>query len=209
MSKKNLKSKKSKKTSIISKKILSDNQIFSKTISISQKRRGGPYNKADRMSRRNEVHRLHFEYGYSAMKISELMKINRNTINGDIQYWNEEILKNTSIFNPEHIVIVNLQRLEIQRSRLRELLDKVESFQEKISLERLIFDIDSKILHTFNRLTESKKRMMDYSTDRMNNWLKEKNIDERYMTLSDKIMISPKALEKINKIIKEDEIHRN
>jgi len=161
------------------------------------------------MSRRNEVHRLHFEYGYSAMKISELMKINRNTINGDIQYWNEEILKNTSIFNPEHIVIVNLQRLEIQRSRLRELLDKVESFQEKISLERLIFDIDSKILHTFNRLTESKKRMMDYSTDRMNNWLKEKNIDERYMTLSDKIMISPKALEKINKIIKEDEIHRN
>lgn len=39
------------------------------------------------MKRQNEVYRLHFKRGYSAVKISEMMKINRNTINKDITYW--------------------------------------------------------------------------------------------------------------------------
>ncbi len=42
-------------------------------------KKGGPYSKAERDRRRNEVYRLHFEYGYTARKISELMKVNRNT----------------------------------------------------------------------------------------------------------------------------------
>ena len=49
-----------------------------------QKKKGGPYSKHDRDARRNEVYKLHFEYGYSARKIADLMKVNRNTVNGDI-----------------------------------------------------------------------------------------------------------------------------
>ena len=84
----------------------------------------GPYSKQELENRRNEVYRLHFEYGYSARKIAGFMKINRNTVNGDINYWYSRIAKNNSIFEPEYAVIFNLQRLEIQRSRLRERLDK-------------------------------------------------------------------------------------
>jgi len=51
----------------------------------SKNKKGGPYSKKDRDSRIDEVCRLHFEYGYSAKKISELMKVNRNTINSDIK----------------------------------------------------------------------------------------------------------------------------
>jgi hypothetical protein len=54
--------------------------IESGKIKTKQKKRGGPYSKDEKVKRLDEVYRLHFEYGYSARKISELMKINRNTI---------------------------------------------------------------------------------------------------------------------------------
>jgi len=44
-----------------------------------EQKSGGPYSKDEREKRQNEVFRLHFEFGYSAVKIADLMKINRNT----------------------------------------------------------------------------------------------------------------------------------
>ena len=58
-----------------------------KSTKTKQKKKGGPYSKDEKTKRLDEVYRLHFEYGYSARKISELMRVNRNTINGDIDYW--------------------------------------------------------------------------------------------------------------------------
>jgi len=60
-------------------------------IMVLVEKKGGRYNKKDQEERRRKVHRLYFEYGYSARKISEMMKINRNTINADIKYWYSEI----------------------------------------------------------------------------------------------------------------------
>ena len=84
------------------------------------------------------------------------MKINRNTINGYIDYWYSQILIQSDVLDPEYAITVSLQRLEIQRSRLREQLDKSESFQEKSVLNRLIFDIESKLLHTNDKLSNSR-----------------------------------------------------
>jgi len=173
------------------------------------KREGGPYSKSERDKRMQEVYKLHFEYGYSARKISELMKVNRNTINGDINYWYSKIYKNTNIFNPEGAIIINLERLEVQRSRLREQLDKVKLFQEKLALERLIYEIDCKILHTYNKLVESEKRMWDHSTERLNQWMKDNKKDVRYIKIFDRLSVSEKAHERIEKIIKEDRTHRS
>ena len=58
-----------------------------------QEKKGGPYTKNEKMKRQNEVYRLHFELGYSAVKISDMMKINRNTINSDINYWYSSLSK--------------------------------------------------------------------------------------------------------------------
>ena len=88
----------------------------------TSEKKGGPFTKNDQEKRRNEVYRLHFEYSYSAVKIAELMKVNRNTIHKDIQYWYAKIAKKHNIFNPEYTVIKNIQRFEIQRTRLENSL---------------------------------------------------------------------------------------
>ncbi len=171
-----------------------------------QIKKGGPYTKQEIIDRKNEVYRLHFEYGYSARKIADLMKVNRNTVNGDIDYWYSKIVQNYNMFDPSYAIMVNLQRLDIQRSRLREQLDKTETFQEKLALERLILEIDSKILNTHNKLTNSTRRLIDYSTERINDWMKENKKDDRFLTLFDRISVSGKAIEKIDKIIKQDRL---
>ncbi len=171
---------------------------------INKSKKGGPYSQIERDKRMQEVYRLHFEYGYSARKISELMKVNRNTVNGDIDYWYSKISKNANVFNPEDVIIVTLERLEIQRSRLREQLDKAKSFSEKITLERLIYEIDCKILHIHQRMAESATRVMNLATGRINQWMKDNKNDGRFLNVFDKISVSEKALEKIKKIIKED-----
>lgn len=183
-----------------------DEEFIAQNEKLNKSRKGGPYTKVERDKRMQEVHRLHFEYGYSARKISELMKVNRNTVNGDIDYWYSKISKNTNIINPENAILINIQRLEIQRSRLREQLDEAKSFQEKMALERLMYEIDCKILHTYDRLAESAKRLIDFSTEKLNLWMKKNNRTERYMSLSDKITVSEKANAKIEKIIKEDRL---
>ena len=50
-----------------------------------QKKYGGPYPKEQQAKRRKQVFHLHFEKGYSALKIAELLGVNRNTINEDIK----------------------------------------------------------------------------------------------------------------------------
>ena len=172
----------------------------------TRRKKGGPYTKQEIIDRKNEVYRLHFEYGYSARKIADLMIVQRNTVNSDIDYWYSKIVQNTNEFDPLCAIMVNIQRLDIQRSRLREQLDKTETFQEKLALERLILEIDSKILNTHNKLTNSARNLLDYSTQRMNNWLKENKKDDRFLTLFDRISVSEKALEKIDKIIKQDRL---
>jgi hypothetical protein len=44
-----------------------------------------PYTKVERVRRRKEVYRLHFELGIHAVKIAEMMKVDKNTVNNDIQ----------------------------------------------------------------------------------------------------------------------------
>jgi len=189
----------------ISKDFIETNKKFKPN---TRRKKGGRYTKQEIIDRKNEVHRLHFEYGYSARKIADLMKINRNTINGDISYWYSKILRSGDVFNASYRIIVYLERLDVQRSRLREQLDKTETSQERLALERLILEIDSKILNTIIKLTNSTQSLVIYSTEQLNQWLKENKKDERYLTLFDKISVSAKAQEKINKIIKEDKLHK-
>ena len=170
----------------------------------TRRKKGGPHTKQEIIDRRNEVHRLHFDYGFSARKIADLMKGNRNTINGDIDHWYSKIITSGGAFDSSYAVILNLERLDIQRSRLREQLDKAETFQEKLALERLILEIDTKILNTYNKMTTSTRRLRDYAIDNLNEWLKENNKDQRYLTLFDKVSVSRKAYEKIEKIIDQD-----
>lgn len=168
------------------------------------KSRRGPYSKQDKEKRRNEVYRLHFDYGYSARKISELTKISRNTINADIDFWYFRMLSKTNALEPENIVLLNLMKMEEQRARIREYLDKTESFQDKLSIERLLLDIDTRINNTYQRLGESTKRIFDIVTKEINRMAKENNLPYGFNTLFSLMTVSKKAQDKINEIIEND-----
>ena len=163
----------------------------------------GPYTKHEIQSRRDEVYRLHFEYGYSARKIAELMSINRNTINGDIKHWYSKITKSNDI-QPESAIFTILERLDIQRTRIREYLDQTQSISEKIPIERMIMDIDSKIAQINEKLYFSSTKLIGYMVESINNHLKSTNDSTRYLGFHDKIAVSNDSRKKINKIISED-----
>jgi len=177
-----------------------------KSLQSNSKKKGGRYTKDEKLKQQNEVYRLHFEYGYSARKISELMKINRNTINGDIDYWYAKIYANSNTFDPEISVVINIQRFNVQRSRLRENLDKAENFQQRHAIEKMIFDIDCKIINTQIKLADSTKRIHKQGIGYVNMWLKENGKDYQYLTFFDTLSVSGKAQKRISKIIKEDRI---
>jgi len=186
----------------ISKDFLKQNSKYAKTK--RPKKKGGPYSKNDKIMRRDEVYRLHFDYGYSARKIAELMKVSRNTINGDMQYWYSKISRNIHIINPETSIIVQLDKMKIQGTRLREQLDKVMDGSERITIERLIFDINSKIMHTVQKLADSKIRNQERAAEWLNNQMSKINWSERMLTYFDTISVSPKSYERIRRIINED-----
>lgn len=102
-----------------------------------------PFSKIERQKRRAEVFKLHIEYGYSAVKIAELLKVNRNTINNDIKWCYNQV----RVSHPGIIEIFKRQlyRHETQRQRLRAMLDIPCSMQERLAVERLIFELDSRL----------------------------------------------------------------
>ena len=168
----------------------------------SQKKKGGPYSNQQRDKRREEVYRLCFEYGYSARKISELMKINRNTINGDIQHWYDKTAKNWNGLSPEFLVIRNIERLELQRTRLVENLHRIKIQQEKPPIERMIFDVESKIIQTQLKVNTSIENVHKLAVKWLNTWMKRNDHEERYISYGDTMRVSGKTYEKICGLLK-------
>ena len=52
---------------------------------MSSKKEGGPYTKQQQKERRKKVNELYFEKHLSALKIADILGVNRNTINEDIK----------------------------------------------------------------------------------------------------------------------------
>ncbi len=118
-----------------------------------EQKNGGPYSKDEREKRQNEVFRLHFEFGYSAVKIAELMKINRNTINADIKYWYSNI-KDELKQDSEDLILRQMGRLEAQRTRIIENI--TEKKIDDIRYEKMLLEIDGKINNMLLRINPVK-----------------------------------------------------
>ena len=171
---------------------------------IPKSKKGGPYSKEQKESRRNEVYRLYFDYGYSARKIAEVMKIHRSTVNGDVDFWYNQVTKNFNEIDPTIAIVEQITKLKDQKTRLREYLDKTESVTEKHTIERLILDVDSKITHIHFKMQDSTFKIHEQATRWVNEFMKKNNETQRYSTIFDTIKVSTKAHERIMKIINED-----
>ena len=51
-----------------------------------QVKKGGRYTKKEQEERRLQVYHLHFEENTPAIRIAEMLNVNRNTINDDLRF---------------------------------------------------------------------------------------------------------------------------
>lgn len=134
---------------------------------VAHERKGGPYTKDEQRKRLDEVYRLHFEYGYSARKIADFLKVNRSTINRDVMQWYANIATKWRHKEPAFFVINHIERMEVQRTRIRKQLDASKTFQEKMLLEKFILDIDMKIGNLQMKLVQSRTNIKQYAEDKL------------------------------------------
>ena len=124
---------------------LEQNLVNSQSVFKSKNKKGGPYSKKDRNLRIDQVCKLHFEYGYSAKKISELMEVNRNTVNDDIKQLYSTLESNWEKSSSSSLLQSHIASIVAQKSRLREELDNTEKISEKLAIEKIILQVESKI----------------------------------------------------------------
>ncbi len=164
-------------------------------------RKGGRYDKNNRDQRRAEVFKLHFELGYPARRISEMLEINRNTINDDISHLYGKLETENKGINYETWLSKQWHRFESQRTRLLESLDKQDNTQDKISIEKMIFEIDKEMVSLKLKVATSITKTLEYSCKFANAILEKTEKDERVIPSPLLQTVNIETYEKINKIL--------
>ena len=108
-------------------------------------KKGGPYTEPQKLERQNKVYHLHFEKGYSAVRIAEELGVNRNTINSDIKELFIQLADELPKCDLASLFLLQLHALKAQKARLVDSLANQSEQKSKILYEKLILDIDWKI----------------------------------------------------------------
>jgi predicted DNA-binding protein YlxM (UPF0122 family) len=167
------------------------------------KKKGGPYSKHNRFKRQDEVFKLHFEEGFSTVKIAEILQINRHTISKDIKLGYER-LSEQAHYDIESLILKQIYRLEIQRTRLLKQLDNQNRFHERVILEKMILDIDSKIAYIITKSTTTQEHVINGVLKIIERFEREPYQKSHWINSSAFYKVSKKTQEKINELIRED-----
>ena len=114
-------------------------------------KKGGRYTKKEQEERRLQVHYLHFVENKSAVEIAKLLNVNRNTINDDINFWYSQLSNKPNLINIVEKMIMQILKIEIQRHRFLEYLDEAENLDETIRIEKLISELDSRLIQYYSK----------------------------------------------------------
>jgi len=153
-------------------------------------KKAGPYTERQRLQRQNKVYLMHFEQGYSAVRIANELGVSRNTINSDIQYLYSTIQNDDDNISLDDFINKQRLRFELQRNRLMNTLENTNSLQEKLQLEKLIFDIDSKLTNTYLKINDSKIKSWDEGVRFINKWMEKNGKKDRFLLSGDLITTS-------------------
>ena len=137
----------------------------------AQIKKGGRYTKKEIEERRQRVFQLHFEYGYSARRISQMMNVNRNTINSDVSFCYSKLRTDFAKNGYDDWLNRQLLRLESQRVRLRKELDSEISLQEKLQIEKMLLDLDYKVSNMIMKIETSHQSLWSSGVYFVNKWL--------------------------------------
>ena len=171
----------------------------------NNKQKFAPFTRSQRRKRRMEVYKLHFEHGVPATRIAEMMKVDRNTINNDLKILYKQSLDD---YNPKDISLDDilqkqLVRLETQRDRLCLYLCDAEDVNSKIAIERLIADIDFKLIGAIDKLNHNIERFWEEIIKQLNKIAEDKKMDVRYTSLFELRKISLDSRKSLDKLTEE------
>jgi hypothetical protein len=130
------------------------------------------------------------------------MKVDRNTINNDLKILYRQALNDYSpdAIKLDDIVHKQLVRLETQRDRLCLYLSDAKDVSNKIAIERLIADIDFKLIGTLEKVNHNVERFWDEIIQQVNKIAEDKRMDVRYTSLFELRKISMDSRKDLNKI---------
>jgi hypothetical protein len=179
-----------------------NNKLESNTPNLVKPRQKfAPFTPAQRKERRQEVYKLHFEHGMPATRIAELMKVDRNTINNDLKIlYNKAIRNYNSGMTFDDVIEKQLLRLETQRDRLGMYLNDTKDTNNKITIERLIADIDFKVIGLMERLNQNIVQHNDAVIEHINKIAKDEKLKTRYTNLFEMYRISIDTRQDLDKL---------
>jgi len=167
-------------------------------------KKGGPYSKKEREIRRHKVAELYFEKGFDALTISRMLNVNRNTISNDLKVCFTQLKNEHNDFDAGTVCITQFHRMEIQRRRFVDFLNKTLEFHDRLTLERMISDIDNRMLQAGIRIDSNSTNVEKLAVGVFNIWAKHQNPTFQGISMNSLRRVSVEAHEKIDKIMEED-----
>jgi hypothetical protein len=165
------------------------------------RRKNAPFTRIQRKERRDEVYRLHFENGMPATRIAVMMKVDRNTINNDLKIlYNKAISDYNSDMSFDDVIEKQLLRLETQRDRLGLYLCDVRDINSKITIERLITDIDFKVIGVIDRINQNIVQHYNAVIEHVNKIAENEKLRIRYTSLFELYRISIDSRQDLDKL---------
>lgn len=172
---------------------------------VKSRHKPGPQTKSQRRKRRAEVYRLHFQEGWPATRIADVLHVDRNTVNADLKLLYDRALNE---YNPdkmrlEDYIPKQLFRLESQRDRLCGYLADTKETDSKISIERLIADIDFRLLNAVSKFEYGHFKFWDAVNERINKIAEDEKLKSRYTSPLELYRISVASRKDLDKIKRE------
>jgi len=180
------------------------NMSIKKPNLVKPRRKNSPFTRIQRKERRDEVYKLHFEHGMPATRIAELMKVDRNTINNDLKIlYNKAIRDYNSDLSFDDLIAKQLLRLETQRDRLGLYLCDLKDINSKITIERLITDIDFKVIGVIDRINQNIVQHYNAVIEHVNKIAENEKLRTRYTNLFELYRISIDSRQDLDKLREE------
>jgi len=167
-------------------------------------KKGGPYSAKERRLRREHVAELYFEKGISAVNISRILNVNRNTVMNDLNVCYAQLKKENADFDPTTICMTQFHRMQIQRARFVDLLNNDLEFRDRLNVEKMISDMEYRLMQTALKIKTSSENVVNHAIQIFNMWAKKQNPTFRGISSYDVDRLSVDAHEKVDKIIQED-----
>jgi hypothetical protein len=129
------------------------------------------------------------------------MKVDRNTINNDLKIlYNKAARDYNSDKSYDDIIEKQLVRLETQRDRLGSYLSEVKETTSKISIERLIADIDFKVIGVIDKLNQNIVQHYDAVIEHVNKIAEKEKLKGRFTSLFELYRISLETRDDLDKL---------